>query len=241
MGLSNSSTAEGMGSDGLRAVVGCVMGAQGYRPRQPASTRLAMRFSAVPALTVGGWPATFCDLLQRIRTLNVPQNKQQQSLRLYTDEERVRRDASKWTLVQGILAPIQFLVFLISLVLVLRYLYSGEGLEAATYSIVAKTLLLYTIMITGSIWEKDVFGCYLFARPFFWEDVVSMLVLALHTAYLYVFITGAITPREQMLLALAAYATYVVNAAQFLLKLRAARLQRAREIETSGRSLALSE
>jgi 3-vinyl bacteriochlorophyllide hydratase len=93
-------------------------------------------------------------------------------------------------------------------------------------SIVVKTFVLYTIMITGSIWEKDVFGVYLFARPFFWEDVVSMLVLALHTAYLAVLFTGALGPREQMFLALAAYATYVINATQFLLKLRAARLQR---------------
>lgn len=172
---------------------------------------------------------------------NVPETKPQKSARLYTDEERARRDASKWTLVQGILAPVQFLVFLVSLVLVLRYLYSGEGFAAATYSIVAKTLILYTIMITGSIWEKDVFGCYLFARPFFWEDVVSMLVLALHTAYLYALVTGWLSPREQMLLALAAYSTYVINAAQFLLKLRAARLERANEVETPARSLALSE
>jgi 3-vinyl bacteriochlorophyllide hydratase len=78
--------------------------------------------------------------------------------------------------------------------------------------------------VTGSIWERDVFGRYLFADAFFWEDVFSMLVLALHTAYLAALITGALGPREQMLLALAAYATYIVNAAQFLLKLRAARL-----------------
>jgi 3-vinyl bacteriochlorophyllide hydratase len=146
---------------------------------------------------------------------------------LYTAEERRRRDASGWTLVQGVLAPVQFLVFLISLGLVLRYLVTGEGLAAATWSIVIKTLVLYTIMVTGSIWEKEVFGCWLFARPFFWEDVVSMLVLALHTAYLAALLTDAIPPRELMLLALAAYATYVVNAAQFVLKLRAARLQSA--------------
>ena len=103
---------------------------------------------------------------------------------LYTPEERKRRDATPWTLVQGILAPIQFLVFLVSLALVLRYLATGEGAQAATLSIVVKTLVLYLIMITGSIWEKVVFGRYLFARPFFWEDVFSMLVLALHTAYL---------------------------------------------------------
>jgi 3-vinyl bacteriochlorophyllide hydratase len=145
---------------------------------------------------------------------------------LYTADERRRRDASPWTLVQGILAPVQFAVFLVSLVLVLRYLATGEGLSAATVSIVVKTLALYTIMITGSIWEKDVFGVYLFARPFFWEDVFSMLVLALHTAYLVALVTGALGPRGQMFIALAAYATYVVNATQFVLKLRAARRER---------------
>lgn len=144
---------------------------------------------------------------------------------LYTAEERLRRDASPWTLVQGVLAPIQFAVFLLSLALVLRYLATGNGLGVATASIVAKTLLLYTIMITGSVWEKQVFGRYLFAPAFYWEDVVSMLVLALHTAYLAALLTGYLAPREQMLLALAAYASYVVNATQFILKLRAARLQ----------------
>lgn len=142
---------------------------------------------------------------------------------LYTADERIRRDATPWTLVQGILAPVQFLVFLVSLFLVVRYLMTGEGLELATASIVAKTLLLYAIMITGSIWEREVFGCYLFAPAFFWEDVFSFLVLALHTAYLAVLFFALAGPREQMLLALAAYASYVVNATQFILKLRAAR------------------
>lgn len=143
---------------------------------------------------------------------------------LYTPEERQRRDSSAWTLVQGILAPLQFVVFAISLALILRYLATGEGLTAANASIVVKTLVLYTIMITGSIWEKVVFGQYLFARPFFWEDMVSMLVLALHTAYLVCLFGGLLDHRGLMLLALAAYASYVVNAAQFVLKLRAARL-----------------
>lgn len=146
---------------------------------------------------------------------------------LYTAEERARRDATRWTLVQGVLAPLQFLVFLISVVLVLRFLQTGQGEDAATASIVIKTFLLYTIMVTGCIWEKVVFGRYLFASAFFWEDVFSMLVLALHTAYLLALFSGALTVREQMLLALAAYAAYAVNATQFLLKLRAARLQSA--------------
>ncbi len=153
-----------------------------------------------------------------------PRARNIQSRPLYSADERRRRDASRWTLVQGVLAPLQFVVFLISLYLVLRYLASGEGLAMATASVIVKTLFLYAIMITGCLWERDVFGRYLFAPVFFWEDVVSMLVMALHTAYLLALIFGLMTPREQMLLALAAYITYVVNAAQFVLKLRAARL-----------------
>lgn len=147
----------------------------------------------------------------------------QQLKPLYSPEERRRRDATPWTLVQGILAPIQFVVFLASAFLVVRYLATGEGLALASLSIVAKTLLLYAIMITGSIWEREVFGCYLFAPAFYWEDVFSFLVLALHTAYLVALFFDLGSPREQMFLALAAYAAYVVNAAQFILKLRAAR------------------
>ena len=144
---------------------------------------------------------------------------------LYTPEQRRRRDATRWTLVQGLLAPFQFLVFAVSLALVLRYLATGEGYAWATASVVFKTVVLYTIMVTGCIWEKVVFDAWLFAPAFFWEDVFSMLVLALHTAYLVALWQGTLGPGALMLLALAAYAAYVINAAQFVLKLRAARLQ----------------
>jgi 3-vinyl bacteriochlorophyllide hydratase len=144
---------------------------------------------------------------------------------LYTAEQRARRDATAWTAVQGILAPLQFLAFVVSLALVAHFLGTGRGQDAATVSIVVKTILLYTIMITGAVWEKAVFGRYLFADAFFWEDVFSMLVLALHTAYIAALVSNAFDARAQMAIALAAYAAYVVNATQFLLKLRAARLQ----------------
>ncbi|MEM9973608.1 MAG: 2-vinyl bacteriochlorophyllide hydratase [Pseudomonadota bacterium] len=148
-----------------------------------------------------------------------------QSPRLYTEAERARRDATVWTIVQGVLAPAQFLVFAISLALVARYLWTGEGYLAATISIVVKTAFLYAIMITGSIWEKVVFGKWLFAPAFFWEDVFSFVVIALHTAYLYVLIMGSLDSTGQMIVALAAYAAYVINAGQFLWKLRMARLE----------------
>jgi 3-vinyl bacteriochlorophyllide hydratase len=153
---------------------------------------------------------------------------------LYTEDQRRRRDQSRWTLVQGILAPTQFVVFLASVVLVARFLLTGEGYWIASASVVLKTAVLYAIMITGSLWEHDVYGRYLFAPAFFWEDVVSMAVIGLHTAYLVALVTAWLSPTALMLLALAAYVTYVVNAAQFVWKLRMARLDAA--LPTEARS-----
>ena len=149
-------------------------------------------------------------------------NRQKQTL--YTPAERARRDATVWTLVQGILAPLQFLAFAISLCLVINFLLNDVGFVAATISVVIKTSLLYAIMLTGAIWEKVVFGRYLFAPAFFWEDAVSMLVIALHTAYVVMWLAGWGTPTEQMWTALAAYASYAINALQFLLKFQVAKL-----------------
>lgn len=153
---------------------------------------------------------------------------------LYTAEERVRRDNSRWTLVQGILAPVQFLIFAVSLYLVLDFLRVGRNHDAAVWSVVIKTIALYTIMVTGAIWEKVVFGKYLFAESFYWEDVFSMLVIALHTAYLAALFTDALGTQDLMWLALAAYFTYVINAAQFIRKLRMARLEAPPRGEPDG-------
>src|SRR6201995_1609302 len=65
--------------------------------------------------------------------------RQRSAQPLYTAEEKRRRDATPWTLGQGILPPVQFFAFLVSLVLVLRYLATGDGLLIATCSVVIKT------------------------------------------------------------------------------------------------------
>lgn len=153
---------------------------------------------------------------------------------LYTPEQRVIRDNSPWTMIQGVLAPLQFLICLISAGLVIRFLMTGDGTLAATASVVAKTMVLYVIMVTGAIWEKKVFGCYLFAPAFFWEDAVSMIVIGLHTFYLYGLLTGTVTPHNLALLALLAYGTYAVNAVQFVAKLRAARKMDSRIAQRAG-------
>ena len=142
---------------------------------------------------------------------------------LYTPEQRRRRDATRWTFVQGVLAPLQFAVCLVSVALIARTLVTGEGAGAANVSILLKTALLLTIMVTGSIWEKVVFDKWLFAPSFFWEDVVSFGVIALHLAYVAALLGDWLSTPALLGLALLAYAAYAVNAAQFLLKLRAAR------------------
>ncbi len=157
---------------------------------------------------------------------------------LYTAEERQRRDSTRWTIVQGILAPLQFVAFAVSVLLVLRFLMSGDGYTAATVSILIKTVFLFVIMVTGAIWEKVVFGQYLFAPAFFWEDVFSFAVIALHVAYLWALWTGSLGPTGQMLVALAAYATYVINAGQFIWKLRMARLDAARATASMAQGVA---
>lgn len=142
---------------------------------------------------------------------------------LYTPEQRIKRDKTIWTLVQGVLAPLQFLVFLVSITLVIRFLMTGKDYEIANYSILLKTFVLLLIMVTGCIWEKVVFDKYLFAQAFFWEDVFSMLVIFLHLSYVYCVFTQTLSPEAMMILALCAYAAYFINAAQFLWKLRVAR------------------
>ena len=148
---------------------------------------------------------------------------------LYTAEEKKRRDETIWTLVQGVLAPLQFFVFLVSTYLVIRYLNTGEGYQIATISVIFKTSILMLIMVTGAIWEKVVFGQYLLAPAFFWEDIVSFFVIFLHVAYVLALWINLFSEQQLMLLALVAYVAYFVNALQFLIKLRAARMQSAWE------------
>ncbi|SMC42493.1 2-vinyl bacteriochlorophyllide hydratase [Polynucleobacter kasalickyi] len=142
---------------------------------------------------------------------------------LYTTEQRKKRDETVWTFIQGLLAPLQFIACFVSIYLVTRYLLTSDGYQIANISVLVKTGFLLTIMVTGAIWEKVVFGQYLFAEAFFWEDMVSMVVIALHVTYVYCLFQGSLEPKYLMILALVAYATYIVNAIQFILKLRQAR------------------
>lgn len=153
---------------------------------------------------------------------------------MYTPEQLARRDASLWTRVQVILAPIQFLAFLVSFGLVARFLATGQGYAIASVSVLVKIALLWAITITGMIWEKEIFGHYFLAREFFWEDVGNAVAMITHNLY---FLARGLhwSDRAVMTLMLLAYCTYLVNCAQFVLKgIRAGRQRRMAHERVSG-------
>jgi 3-vinyl bacteriochlorophyllide hydratase len=136
---------------------------------------------------------------------------------IYTPEQLAKRNTSIWTKVQAVLAPVQFLAFLISFGLVIRYLTTGEGYEITNLSVLIKISLLWAITITGMIWEKEIFGHYFLAREFFWEDVGNAVAMLTHNFYFLVVVLG--WSRESvMIVMLVAYTTYLINCAQFVAK-----------------------
>jgi 3-vinyl bacteriochlorophyllide hydratase len=128
--------------------------------------------------------------------------------------------------VQAILAPIQFLAFLVSFGFVIRYLTTGEGYDITNISVVIKITLLWAITITGMIWEKEIFGHYFLAKEFFWEDVGNAVAIVSHNLY---FLAVALhwSREAVMMVMLVAYCTYLINCTQFIVKgIRAGRERR---------------
>ena len=143
----------------------------------------------------------------------------------YTAAQLARRNESSWTRVQVILAPLQFLAFIVSLVLVIRYLTTGSGYTIANISVLIKITLLWLITVTGMIWEKEVFGHWFLAPQFFWEDVGNAVAMLFHNLY-FVAVWLDWSPEALMTLMLVAYISYLFNCVQFVVKGVQARRQR---------------
>lgn len=133
----------------------------------------------------------------------------------YTPEQLARRDQSHWTTVQAILAPTQFVAFLLSAYLVYRAWSTQSGYDVATISIIIKITLLWIITITGMIWEKEIFGHYFLAKEFYWEDIGNVVAIVTHNMYFVVRYLGW-SDDAVMATMLCAYATYLINCAQFV-------------------------
>ena len=146
---------------------------------------------------------------------------------MYTPDQLRRREASRWTKVQIILAPIQFVAFIISFGLVIHYLITGDGYLAATISVWVKIALIWALTITGMLWEHDMYDHYFMAKEFFWEDLGNLIAIITHNLYFVAKGMGA-DERTVMWVMVFAYVTYLFNAAQFLVRgVRSARQRRA--------------
>jgi 3-vinyl bacteriochlorophyllide hydratase len=138
----------------------------------------------------------------------------------YTPDQLARRNASVWTKVQAILAPIQFVMFLTGLTV--TYLYKSDILIHdfywITFFVTLKTLMLVLIFVTGGFFELEVFGQFAFAHEFFWEDFGSAIAMIVHISYFVLFFIG-LDENTLIWTALLAYLSYLVNAAQFVIRL----------------------
>lgn len=134
--------------------------------------------------------------------------------------------------MQIILAPIQFVAFVISFALVVRYLATGNGYMAATISVWIKIALIWVLTITGMLWEYDMFDHYFLAKEFFWEDIGNLIAIITHNLYFVAQWMGA-DSRTVMWVMVFAYITYLFNAAQFVARgVRSARQRQALKQQT---------
>ncbi|NTV03129.1 MAG: 2-vinyl bacteriochlorophyllide hydratase [Chlorobiaceae bacterium] len=138
----------------------------------------------------------------------------------YTPEQLEKRNASRWTTVQAILAPIQFLIFLAGLTV--TWLFTQQlwitDFGWITFFVTLKTFMLVLIFVTGGFFELEVFGHFAFAKEFFWEDFGSAIAMVVHISYFILFWMGL--DRETLIwTAYLAYLSYLVNAAQFVIRL----------------------
>ncbi|GAC1397412.1 MAG: hypothetical protein NVS2B8_08440 [Vulcanimicrobiaceae bacterium] len=141
---------------------------------------------------------------------------------------RDRRTSSIWTIVHPLFAIGQLLAFFVSVGLLIAFFRGAVSYEMVHVSVLVKIGLMVGAVLTGSLWEHDVFGYWWFAPEFLLEDVMTLIVFLFQLAYLVVVAFHRdLMPAVLMMLGLA-YTVYVVNVAQYI-----HRTQR-RKLETSA-------
>jgi 3-vinyl bacteriochlorophyllide hydratase len=138
----------------------------------------------------------------------------------YTPEQLAKRNASIWTDIQIILAPIQFLLFVAGLTTTAIYA-NGllvNGFYWVSIAILFKTLFFALLFITGMFFEKEVFDQWVYSKEFFWEDIGSTVASFFHLLYFFLAFLGY---SQEVLIwdAFLAYFTYVINALQYLVRI----------------------
>ena len=128
-----------------------------------------------------------------------------------------RSAASIWTRIHPVFAIGQLGVFLVSVVLLALYFLHMVPFTAVHDSVLMKIALMIGAMITGSLWEHDVFGPWWFAHEFFIEDVMTLNVFLLHIGYLITVYVWPQTMNAVLSMLGVAYAVYAFNVAQYII------------------------
>ena len=138
----------------------------------------------------------------------------------YTPEQLIKRNASVWTDVQIILAPIQFIIFLIGVTLntIVAKNLMVIDLYWISVALLFKTIFLALLFITGMFFEKELFDEWIYSKEFFWEDIGSTIAVFFHLLY-FVLAWLAVSQQTLLMAAYIAYLTYLLNALQYLTRI----------------------
>ncbi len=127
-----------------------------------------------------------------------------------------RRKASIWTRIHPFFAIGQLGVFFVSVTLLGFYFAGRVPFHVVHISVLIKVGLMVGAVITGALWERDVYGMWWFAKEFFVEDIITVVVFALHVVYLACVYTWPANLHFNLALLGVAYIAYITNAGQYI-------------------------
>jgi 3-vinyl bacteriochlorophyllide hydratase len=164
--------------------------------------------------------------LGRVTTITVPPNADvydygegDVQVTYGNSEEMVaRRSASVWTKIHPVFALGQLLAFFVSLGLLIGYFRGAVSFDVVHQSVLVKVALMVGAIITGALWEKDVFGAYWFAPEFMAEDTMTVNVFILHASYLLMAVAHPENVSLLIGMLIVAYGVYVANVAQYVVR-----------------------
>jgi len=131
-----------------------------------------------------------------------------------------RRAASIWTKIHPVFAIAQLLVFLVSLLLLGLYALHAVPFHAVHVSVLVKVALMLGAIVTGALWERDVFGWWWFAPDYLVEDATTVMVVALHVAYLVLVYFWPANTHAIVAMLCVAYTVYAINVAHYIIRNR---------------------
>jgi 3-vinyl bacteriochlorophyllide hydratase len=146
-----------------------------------------------------------------------------------------RRRASIWTTIHPFFAFGQLFTFVVSVGLLVAYLFGKVPFSYVAISVLIKIGLMVGAMVSGAFWERDVFGQFWFAPEYFVEDVITAIVFYLHLAYLYAVYFAPFDGKLTLPTLVIAYTAYVINVGQYVIRHGKVR-QEEREVAAASAS-----